>query len=117
VQGICHEVLMGLLPSLIEHDLDQFAASVNRIQQLGFKKAEIHAQSPVIRETLTILADAGAPAAGMSSFGPTLYAIGDSNMSSVEDAARRFLDENGGGTVIRSGGRNRGAESRVVHAV
>jgi beta-ribofuranosylaminobenzene 5'-phosphate synthase len=117
VQGICHEVLMGLLPSLIEHDLDQFAASVNRIQQLGFKKAEIHAQSPVIRETLTILAEAGAPAAGMSSFGPTLYAIGDSNMSSVEDAARRFLDENGGGTVIRSGGRNRGAESRVVHAV
>jgi beta-ribofuranosylaminobenzene 5'-phosphate synthase len=117
VQAICHEVLMGLLPSLVEHDLDQFAASVNRIQLIGFKKAEILAQSPVIRETLSLLSDAGAPAAGMSSFGPTLYAIGDSDMASVEDAARRFLDEQGGGTVIRSGGRNRGAVIRVVPAL
>ena len=117
VQAICHEVLMGLLPSLVEHDLDQFAASVNRIQQLGFKKAEIDVQSPVIRETLSMLSDAGAPAAGMSSFGPALYAIGDSGMSSVGDAARRFLDEQGGGTVIRSGGRNRGAVFRVVPAL
>jgi len=117
VQAICHEVLIGLLPSLVEHDLDQFAASVNRIQQLGFKKAEIDAQSPVIQETLSVLTNAGAPAAGMSSFGPALYAIGDSGMSSVEDAARRFLDEQGGGTVIRSGGRNRGAVFRVVPAL
>ncbi|MDD1712985.1 MAG: chorismate pyruvate-lyase family protein [Methanoregulaceae archaeon] len=117
VQAICHEVLMGLLPSLVEHDLDLFAASVNRIQQLGFKRAEIDTQSPVIRETLAMLSDSGAPAAGMSSFGPALYAIGDGDMSSVEDAARRFLDEQGGGTVIRSGGRNFGAVFRVIPAL
>jgi beta-ribofuranosylaminobenzene 5'-phosphate synthase len=117
VQAICHEALMGLLPSLVEHDLDQFAASVNRIQQLGFKKAEIHAQSPIIRETLSLLSNAGAPAAGMSSFGPTLYAIGDSDMSSVEDTTRRFLAGQGGGTIIRSGGRNCGAVVRVVPAL
>jgi beta-ribofuranosylaminobenzene 5'-phosphate synthase len=117
VQTICHEIVMGLLPSLVEHDLDQFAASVNRIQQIGFKSAEIHAQSPVIRKTLSLLLDAGAPAAGMSSFGPTLFAIGDGDMPSVEDAARSFLNEQGGGTVIRSGGRNRGAVVRVVPAL
>lgn len=117
VQAICHEVLMGVLPSLVEHDLDRFAASINRIQELGFKSAEIGVQSPLIREILALLRDAGAPAAGMSSFGPALYAIGDGNMSGIEDAARRFLDEHGGGMVIRSGGRNSGADTRMIPAM
>ena len=36
VQALCHEVVMRMLPALVEHDLDRFGSSINAIQNLGF---------------------------------------------------------------------------------
>ena len=44
VRMICHEILMRMLPGIVEKDLDLFGSSVNAIQELGFKKVELSLQ-------------------------------------------------------------------------
>ncbi|MDN7025362.1 DUF98 domain-containing protein [Methanoculleus sp. FWC-SCC1] len=110
VRELCHEVLMRLIPGVIEHDLDAFGTAVNRIQHLGFKKVEVAAQPPVVPALLEALVDAGAAGAGLSSFGPTVYAVGDTGMDGVVGAAREVLDGRGGGAVILTRARNTGAD-------
>jgi beta-ribofuranosylaminobenzene 5'-phosphate synthase len=108
VQEICHEVVMRLLPGIVRHDLGLFAAAVNRIQDLGFKKIEIARQSAVVRELLWGLREAGAACTGMSSFGPAVYAVTASDPADLEQAVVRIL----GGTphlMIRTRGDNLGA--------
>jgi len=114
VRTLCHEVLMRMLPGILEQDLDLFGASVNTIQDLGFKKVEISLQPQNVTGLLDAMRAAGAAGAGMSSFGPTLYAIGDTGMQDIERAAQSYMAENGGGTTLVTAARNTGAEVRVV---
>jgi beta-ribofuranosylaminobenzene 5'-phosphate synthase len=108
VQEICHEIVMRLLPGIVRHDLGLFAAAVNRIQEIGFKKIEISRQTAVVRELLPGLRDAGAACMGMSSFGPAVYAITDSDPTGLEQAAARILGETPH-LMIRTRGNNLGA--------
>lgn len=111
VREICHEVVMRMLPGIAEHDIALFGAAVQRIQEIGFKKIEISCQKPVVRDLISGLCGEGAACAGMSSFGPTVYAITENGTPDLEEAAREIL---GGDpcTLIRTGGRNRGADMR-----
>ncbi len=111
VRELCHEVLMRMVPGLVEHDLDLFGSAVNRIQHLGFKKVEIAMQPTLIPSLLDLLCEAGAAGAGMSSFGPTVYAVGDSGMDAVERAAQEALGDVGGATLLTTA-RNSGAYVR-----
>lgn len=112
VRETCHEILVRMLPGLAEHDLDLFGAAVNRIQHLGFKKIEVERQSPIVPSLMEGLLDAGAACAGMSSFGPTVYAISDGNIRTIEKAAEDLIREPGG-EVILTRGRNTGAQLRA----
>jgi beta-ribofuranosylaminobenzene 5'-phosphate synthase len=114
VRETCHEVLMRMLPGVVDRDLELFARAVNRIQDLGFKKVEHSLQPPEIRLLMAEMLDAGAPCAGMSSFGPTVYAITDSGAPGVLRAAERFMEGHGGGSAWISPPRNTGAGVRVV---
>lgn len=114
VRTLCHEILMRMLPGIAEHDLDLFGTSVNAIQDLGFKRVEHSFQPKEVAGLLGAMRQAGAAGAGMSSFGPTLYAISDTNMQEIERAAQSFLAENGGGTTLVTSARNSGAAVRVV---
>jgi len=105
---------MHMIPGIVEHDLDLFARAVNRIQDLGFKRVELCLQHKDIPALLRVMRDAGAACAGMSSFGPTLYAIGDSDLRNVQDAAREHLEPLGGSTTILTRARNTGASVRFV---
>ncbi len=105
VEELCHIILMQLLPSIIEEDLDTFGRAVNAIQEVGFKKRELDLQ-PVARDLMGIMRDAGAPCAGMSSFGPTVYAVTDAP-ERVVSAMKRYRPEC---TVIKTKARNTGAE-------
>jgi len=44
----------------------------------------------------------------MSSFMPTVYAIDNSDMKAVEQAAQSFMNDNGGGTTLITSARNKG---------
>ena len=114
VHMLCHEILMRLLPGIVEKDLDLFGSSVNAIQKLGFKKVELSLQPQQIPELIERLRSAGAACAGMSSFGPTVYAIGDTDMRGIEQAARLCMDEHAGGTTLITTARNRGASVRIA---
>ena len=114
VRKYCHEVLMRMLPGIAEQDLDLFGSSINAIQQLGFKKVELDLQPPQVTGLLEVMRDAGAAGAGMSSFGPALYAVGDADLKTIESAAREFMREHGGGTTLVTVARNRGADVRVA---
>jgi beta-ribofuranosylaminobenzene 5'-phosphate synthase len=104
VEALCHIILMELLPSIVEEDLDAFGRAVNAIQEVGFKKREVDLQ-PGARDLIKIMAEAGGSGAGMSSFGPTTYAITDAP-DKVVAAVKRYRPEC---TVIKTRARNRGA--------
>ncbi|MEN6395620.1 MAG: beta-ribofuranosylaminobenzene 5'-phosphate synthase [Methanoregula sp.] len=114
VRMLCHEILMRMLPGIAEHDLDLFGTSVNTIQQIGFKKVELSFQPPHVTGLLKEMRAAGAAGAGMSSFGPTLYAISDTGMQDIEMAAQSYMQEMGGGSTLITSARNSGAEIRIA---
>lgn len=108
VRQVCHEVVMRLLPGVAGHDLDLFASAVNELQMLGFKRVEVGLQKPVIQDLIAGLREAGAACAGLSSFGPTVYAVTDGDPARIVCAAEALLTD-GGGDIIVTGGRNYGA--------
>ena len=114
IRTLCHEVLMRMLPGIVEKDLDLFGMSVNAIQDLGFKKIELSYQPHEVTKLLDTMREAGAAGAGMSSFGPTLYAIGDTGLQDIEHAVQSYLKEIGGGTTLITSARNRGAAVRTA---
>jgi beta-ribofuranosylaminobenzene 5'-phosphate synthase len=68
------DVFHGMIPALLEHDLDQFGQSLRRFQVKGFKAREIAAQPQAVRVAIEHLWEAGIPA-GLSSLGPTVFAV------------------------------------------
>jgi beta-ribofuranosylaminobenzene 5'-phosphate synthase len=113
VRETCHEVLMRMLPGVVDQDLDLFGSAVNRIQDLGFKRVELSLQPPEIPRLIGEMRAAGAACAGMSSFGPTVYAITDSDAHGILGVAEEFMAGHGGGEAWISSARNTGAGVRV----
>jgi beta-ribofuranosylaminobenzene 5'-phosphate synthase len=93
VRETCHEVVMRMLPGIVEHDIELFGAAVNRIQELGFKRLEISRQPPLVPALIAGLKEAGAPCAGMSSFGPAVFAITEGGSLDPEREARNILGD------------------------
>jgi beta-ribofuranosylaminobenzene 5'-phosphate synthase len=76
---LCRLVLLGLLPAVLEHDLETFGASLTELQQeVGqcFSPAQggIYAR-PELAEIVADLRSRGLHGVGQSSWGPTLYAF------------------------------------------
>ncbi|HVP95415.1 MAG TPA: beta-ribofuranosylaminobenzene 5'-phosphate synthase [Methanoregulaceae archaeon] len=113
VRIICHEVLMRMLPGIVERDLDLFGSSLNEIQKYGFKRVELSLQPKEIPELIEILRSSGAAGAGLSSFGPTVYAISDTGIRGIEQAARSYMKEKTGGSALITSARNQGAVIRT----
>jgi beta-ribofuranosylaminobenzene 5'-phosphate synthase len=105
IQALSHIILMQMLPALVEKDLEAFGTALNAIQGVGFKKREVDLQ-PGACEILRIMTDAGAPGAGMSSFGPTVFAITD-RPGPVMAAVKRNCPDC---MVMKTRARNRGAD-------
>jgi len=114
VRMLCHEILMRMLPGLVGKDLDLFGSSVNAIQKLGFKKVELSLQPQQTPEIIEGMRSAGAACAGLSSFGPAVYAIGDTDMKEVERAAMECMNAHTGGKTLITSARNSGAAVRMT---
>ncbi|KAF1073435.1 beta-ribofuranosylaminobenzene 5'-phosphate synthase [Methanogenium sp. MK-MG] len=112
VQAICHTILMQMLPGIIEKDLELFGTAVNTIQGFGLKKVEHSLQPPLIHDLIATLRTTDAAGVGLSSFGPTVYAIGDTGMQDSLRAAEQVMAETGG-SVLLTRARNHGAEIRA----
>ena len=100
-ERLSHLVLMKLLPAIYEENLHAFGDAINRIQTFGWKKVEIDAQRGVLQQTLDFLRDSGAIGAGVSSWGPAIFAVGE-NLQALHWKTEAFLDSlpNGGSCFI-----------------
>ncbi len=111
VQALSHLILMKVLPSMACGDITRFGQAISAIQQTGFKRIEVSLQADVVRNLLPYLVEQGAAGAGMSSFGPTVYAFTDSgeNAQNLAKAGQEFISEVGGSVVITTAN-NSGAD-------
>ncbi|MEG3224861.1 MAG: hypothetical protein BME94_04860 [Methanobacteriales archaeon Met13] len=109
VEKLSHLLLMKMMPAIVEGDLDAFGDALNLIQNMGFKKIENQLQNPLIGELMESLRLAGAAGAGMSSFGPTVYAITDKGPNELIKAAEDVLGCHEG-EIITTKAQNHGAE-------
>lgn len=100
VQRLSHILLMKMMPAVVEEDLDSFGESVNQIQNVGFKGIELQLQHPLVHDLINDIRSAGAAGAGMSSFGPTVYAITDTDSRKIANAARNAMNDVGGEIII-----------------
>jgi len=115
VQKLSHVILMEMLPSVVEADVVAFGDSVNRIQNVGFKKREIMLQTPEVAKIIELVKER-TYGAGMSSFGPVVYGITDDRGDAVDAmrAVQEFLNETTGGECRVVHARNVGADVRSI---
>ncbi len=100
VQELSHLILMKMMPSILEKDISAFGDSINQIQSIGFKKREMELQDKLIGDILNTMREAGASGAGMSSFGPTLFAVTQDNSKDVLKAVEESMSGYEGISII-----------------
>lgn len=106
-QRICRIVLMKMMPAIIENDFDSFGFCINELQKLGFKKAEVGLQKPALKSILEGLQKISY--SGISSFGPTIYSLGDKK--EIIDKSNEYFDKYGiDGEIISTKANNTGFE-------
>ncbi len=111
VQALSHIILMEMLPSILEQDIVSFGASINKIQNIGFKRREVQLQ-PFCKRLMEFIRKRGAYGAGMSSFGPTVYAVTDDK--SLKNVVQRYLNKSTGGKAYCVKACNSGARVREL---
>lgn len=92
---VCRIILMQMVPGILEKDIVSFGSAINKIQEIGFKNIEVKLKSPLVPNMLAIMNNAGSYGSGMSSFGPTVYSLANSNKKAYEirDAISGYLDD------------------------
>lgn len=90
-QEISHIVLMNILPSLKEENFESFKKGISAIQSLGFKQLEL-SQQPESRKIIDDLEEIGV-AAGLSSWGPAVFAISPEEIDYRIDGVASFATE------------------------
>lgn len=107
----CHIILMQLLPAILERDLDAFGESLNRLQEIGWKRVEHEAQGIIVGKTREFLLSHGAVGVALSSWGPTLAAFGE-DIKRLHALAEDFVEQlPEGGRCILTHANNEGAHT------
>ncbi len=79
VNEVSHQILMKIIPGILKQDLTCFGEGLKRIQTIGFKKVEIELQHEIVKKVLAFFQTYGVKAYGMSSFGPSVIGITESD--------------------------------------
>lgn len=93
VNEVSHQILMKILPGIIKQNLTCFGEGLKRIQKIGFKKIEISLQHEIVKNLLSFLENYGVKGYAMSSFGPSVIGIteSDSEAEELRNAVKKFL--------------------------
>lgn len=120
VEKISRLVLFRIIPAVIENDLASFGEALGRINNLGFKKIEIGLQHPLVREIMGCIKANGFDAVGLSSMGPTVFAIysKEKDISSIISSLKRLQTKYSlDCTFLHTKGCNTGAIMEVIRDV
>ena len=98
VNEVSHQILMKILPGLLQNNLSCFGEGLKRIQNIGFKKIEIDLQSEFVKNLLNFFKEKGVKAYGMSSFGPSIVGIteSDDEAEKLKASVEEFIKDVGG---------------------
>ncbi len=113
-------LLMKMLPSLVEDDIDGFGQALTRIQRMvGECFASVQGgafSNPLSGKLIEFLLDRGSAGAGQSSWGPAVYGLvrGNETARQLRKDAQTFLAGLGGGQAFCVRPRNRGAVIREI---
>ncbi|MDX1798267.1 MAG: beta-ribofuranosylaminobenzene 5'-phosphate synthase [Candidatus Lokiarchaeia archaeon] len=115
VNEVSHQVIMKILPGIIKGDLECFGEGLRRIQNIGFKKIEIDLQHDKVKELIKYFKDYGLKAYGMSSFGPSVVGIVESDLE-AETLLREIQksQKNVGGHIYICKPNNTGAKIEFI---
>jgi beta-ribofuranosylaminobenzene 5'-phosphate synthase len=115
VNEVSHQVIMKILPGIIKADLECFGEGLKRIQSIGFKKIEIGLQHDKVKELIKFFDDYGLKAYGMSSFGPSVVGIVESDLE-AETLLREIQknQKNVGGHIYICKPNNTGAKIEFI---
>ncbi|MHA1130895.1 MAG: beta-ribofuranosylaminobenzene 5'-phosphate synthase [Candidatus Helarchaeota archaeon] len=116
VKTVCHIILMKILPSMSTKNIDSFGQGIYELQHLGFKKIEIELQDQIISELIDFYMENGASGSGMSSFGPTTFALikGLSNAQHLKQEIEEFLKNRYKTQIIITNVNNQGVKTEIV---
>jgi len=89
VREVSHIVLMKLLPSIIEADYNYFRQAISDLQSVGWKRRELDKQ-PYAEKIIKDLSEKGV-AAGLSSWGPAVYAISPGSIDYAYNDCKSFV--------------------------
>lgn len=112
-QACAHIALMMMVPAVIENNMKIFCDGINKIQTLYWKRNLRDAQAPIVRDLFDFLKQKGLDGVGLSSAGPTVYALGEvlfdnDKKRTLLIEAKSFLDNNGGGQCFITFPQNEG---------
>ena len=120
VEKISRELLIRMLPALVEKDIVNFGKALTGIQcMVGDCFASIQGgrfANPVSEKTVDFMMDHGAAGIGQSSWGPTVYGLirGKDEAQKLLKQTQAYLDTLGGGEAFLVRPQNRGARISVV---
>jgi len=112
VEKLSRLILMKTIPAILEKDIELFGESLTEIQGIGFKRIENKCQKWDIKDVYRFLDKEGVFGRGLSSFGPTIYAITKGKKNAIElsdNIADYCKDVKIDGSVTYSNARNTGA--------
>lgn len=111
VREVAHMVLMKMMPAVIEGDIESFGAAVNHVQTVGFNKMENLIWPDFVKSIASFMRDRSY-GAGVSSFGPVVYAFVDNREEGrqLQAEVQKILDESVGGITMMTRAKNSGAE-------
>lgn len=92
---VCRRILLGLMPGAKQGNIELLGQSLSALQSIGFKRHEVSLQPKPVVDMMEIMLRSGATGAGLSSFGPTVYALtaDESVGQKVLKAALSHLDQ------------------------
>ncbi|AKB33966.1 beta-ribofuranosylaminobenzene 5'-phosphate synthase [Methanosarcina siciliae HI350] len=111
VREVAHMVLMKMMPAVIEEDIESFGAAVNHVQNVGFNKSESLIWPDFVKSIASFMRSRSY-GAGVSSFGPVVYAFVDNREEGrqLQAEVQKMLDESVGGITMMTRAKNSGAE-------
>ncbi|MHA1651604.1 MAG: beta-ribofuranosylaminobenzene 5'-phosphate synthase [Candidatus Helarchaeota archaeon] len=116
VKTICHIILMKILPSMKEKRIESFGQGIYELQSIGFKKIEVELQDEIVSQLIKFCRENGAAGSGMSSFGPTVFAIikGLSNAQKLRQKIEKFLKNQYEADIFITNVNNTGAHINIL---
>ena len=115
VKTISHIILMQILPALKSKEIDTFGHGIYELQKIGFKRVEIELQDKIISELIEFCMKNGASGAGMSSFGPSTFALikGFVNAQKLQQKIETFMKNKCESDIFVTIANNKGAQIEI----